>query len=93
MIMMTTTIIIITTMMIMMTMIIVIITIIIIIIIIFKDVIPHCVANHLQHVRSSGPGAVVCKSLATHRALITCNVSCYVPRLRRDSSAIKFDRV
>ena len=33
----------------------------------------------LQHVRSSGPGAIVCKSRATHRALITCNM-CYVPR-------------
>ena len=41
---------------------------------------PHCAANRLQHVRSSGQGAVVCKSLATHRALITCNMSCYVPR-------------
>ena len=41
---------------------------------------PHCAANRLQHIRSSGPGAVVCKSRATHRALITCNMSCYVPR-------------
>ena len=40
---------------------------------------PHCVANLLQHVRSSDPGAIVCKSCATHRALITCNMSCYVP--------------
>ena len=39
----------------------------------------HCVANRLQHVRSSGPGAVVRKSHASHRALITCNM-CYVPR-------------
>ena len=30
---------------------------------------PHCAANYLQHVRSSGPGAVVCKSRTTHRAL------------------------
>ena len=41
---------------------------------------PHCVTNCLQHVRSSGPGAIVCKSCATHRALITCNMPCYVPR-------------
>ena len=26
--------------------------------------------------RSSGPGATVCKSRATHRALITYNMSC-----------------
>ena len=32
------------------------------------------------HVRSSGPSAGVCKSRATHGALITCNMSCYVPR-------------
>ena len=57
---------------------------IIIIIIAFKGVIrdflqsPHSAANCLQHARSSGPGAVVCKSRATHRALIT-NMSCYVP--------------
>ena len=59
--------------------------IIIIIIIVFKGAIrdflqsPHSAANRLQHVRSSGPGAIVCKSRATHRALITCQVSCYVP--------------
>ena len=41
---------------------------------------PHCTANRLQHVSSSGPGTIVCKSRATHRALITCNMSCYVPR-------------
>ena len=35
---------------------------------------PHCAANCLQHVRSSGLGATVCKSRATHRALITCNM-------------------
>ena len=28
----------------------------------------------------NGLGAIVCKSRATHRALITCNMSCYVPR-------------
>ena len=32
---------------------------------------PHCAANCLQHVRSSGQGAMVCKS---HAALITCNM-------------------
>ena len=37
-------------------------------------------ANCLQHVRSSGQGAIMCKSRATHRALIMCNMSCYVPR-------------
>ena len=37
---------------------------------------PHCTANCLQHVRSSGQGAIVCKSRATHGALITCNMSC-----------------
>ena len=40
---------------------------------------PLCSANCLQHARSSGPGAIVCKSRATHRALITCNMCC-VPR-------------
>ena len=30
----------------------------------------------LQHVRSSDPGAVACKSRAIQRALITCNMSC-----------------
>ena len=75
------------------------IIIIIIIIIAFKGAIrdllqsPHSAANCLQHVRSSGPGAVVCKSRATHRVFITCkcHVACHV--VRRDSSAIKFDRV
>ena len=68
--------------------------IIIIIIIAFKGAIrdfiqsPHSVANCLQHVRSSGPGATVCKSCATHQALITCksHVTCHV--VRRDSLAI-----
>ena len=41
---------------------------------------PHCAANRLQHVRSSGSGAIVCTSRATHLALITCNMSCCVPR-------------
>ena len=38
---------------------------------------PHCGAKCLQHVRSSGPGTIVCKSRATHRELtcITCNTS------------------
>ena len=40
---------------------------------------PHCAANHLQHVCSSGPDAIMCKSHATHRALITCSMSWYVP--------------
>ena len=62
------------------------IIIIIIIIIAFKGAIrdflqsPHSAANCLQHVRSSGPGAIVCKSHATHRTLITCkcHVTCHL---------------
>ena len=71
----------------------------IIIIIAFKGAIrdflqsPHGATNCLQHVRSSGPGAIECKSCATHRALITCkcHVTCHL--VRRDSSAIKSDRI
>ena len=53
------------------------ILLIIIVIIAFKGSIrdflqsPHSATNCLQHVRSSGPAAIVCKSRATHRALIT----------------------
>ena len=73
--------------------------VIIIIIIAFKGAIrdflqsPHSSANCLQHVRSSGSGTIVCKSRATLRALVTCkcHVTCHL--VRRDSSAIKFDRV
>ena len=36
----------------------------------------HCAANCLQHVRSSGWGAIGCKLCATHPALVTCKVSC-----------------
>ena len=36
----------------------------------------HYAANCLQHIFSSGQGANMCKSCATHRALITCNMSC-----------------
>ena len=78
---------------------IIIIIIIIIIVIAFKCAIrdflqsPHCAANCLQHVRSSGPGATMCKSCATHRALITCKCRVTFHLVRRDSSAIKFDRV
>ena len=72
---------------------------IIIIIIAFKGAVrdflqsPHSAVNCLQHARSSGLGAVVCKSRATHRALITCKcrVTCHL--VRRDSSAIKCDRI
>ena len=59
--------------------------IIIITIIAFKGAIrdflqsPHSAANCLQHVRSSGSGAIVCKSRATHRALTMCNMSCSMP--------------
>ena len=54
---------------------------------------PHSAANCLRHVRSSGQGTIVCKSRATHTALITCkcHVTCHL--VRRDSSAIRFDRV
>ena len=73
-------------------------TLTIIIIITFKGAIqdfsqsPHSSANCLQHVRSSDPGAIVCKSCAAHQALITykCHVTCHL--VRRDSSAIKFDK-
>ena len=73
-------------MMMMKIIIIIIIIIIVIIILAFKGAVriflqsPHCASNRLQHVRSSGQGAIVCKSRATHRALITCNRSSYVPR-------------
>ena len=39
----------------------------------------HCTANKLQHIRSSSPGAIMCKSHPAQRALITCNMLCYVP--------------
>ena len=74
---------------------------IIIIIIVFKGTLrdclqsPHCTVNCLQQVCSSGPGAIVCKSCATHRALTTHAVchhaTCHV--VRRESSAIKYHRV
>ena len=49
--------------------------------------------SNWQHIRSSGQGAIVCKSRSTHQALITCkcHVTCHL--VRRDRSAIKFDRV
>ena len=64
----------------------IIIIIIIIIIIAFKSAIqdflqsPHRATNCLQHVCSSGQGAIVCKLCTTHRALIICNMSCHAPR-------------
>ena len=45
---------------------------------------PHCASNCLQHVRSSGQGAVVLKARATIR--VTCNEE------GRGSSAMKFDK-
>ena len=36
---------------------------------------PQSAENYFQHVRSSCQGAIVCRSLATHRALIMCNMS------------------
>ena len=50
---------------------------------------PYCATNCLQHIRWCGQGAVMCKSHATHQAVIMCNMPC----ASRDSSAIKFDRV
>ena len=44
---------------------------------------PHCAANCLQHVRSSGQGAIICKSRSTHRELIACNLSCVWQSLNR----------
>ena len=41
--------------------------------------------RRLQHARSSGPGAIVCKSR------VTCRVTCHV--VLRDISATKFNRV
>ena len=73
--------------------------IIIIIIIAFKGAIqdflqsPHSAANSLHHAYSSGPGAIVCKSCATHRALITCKCHVTGHLVQRNSSAFKFDRV
>ena len=54
---------------------------------------PHSAANCLPNVCSSGPGVIVCKSRATHRALITCKCHVMCHLVRRDSSAIKFDRI
>ena len=73
--------------------------VIIIIIIAFKGAFrdflqsPHSAVNCLQHIRSSGPGAIMCKLRATHRAFITCKLPVTCHLVRRDSSAIKFDRV
>ena len=53
---------------------------------------PHCATNRLQHVRSSGPA----QSCANHMQHIerlsraTSRVACHM--VRRDSSAIKFDK-
>ena len=52
----------------------------IIIIIAFKGAIrdflqsPHSTVNCLQHICSSGPGAIVCKSYATHQRLSRASV-------------------
>ena len=54
---------------------------------------PRSAANCLQHIRSSGPDAIVCKPRATHQTLITCKCHVMCHLVRRDSSAIKFDRV
>ena len=67
--------------------------IMIIIIFAFKGTIrdsSHCAANCLQLVRSSGPGAIVLKSPATVERLSSAKCRVYV--VRRDNSAVKFDR-
>ena len=54
---------------------------------------PHCTTNRLQHVRSSDLTAKSCENHVQHiehLARATC-VTCH--EVRRDSSAIKFDRV
>ena len=79
--------------------IVVVVVVVVVVIIAFKGAIreflqsPHSASNCLHHLRSSGPGAAVCKSRAAHRALITCkcHVTCHL--VRRDSSAIKLNRV
>ena len=38
---------------------------------------PHCAVNYLQKAGSSGLGAIVCKSHATHHVLVMCNMSCH----------------
>ena len=54
----------------------------------------HCVTNHLQNVHSNGPGAISCANHVQHIEHIS-----RAPRhvtshtVRRDSSAIKFDKV
>ena len=82
-----------TTTTIMIIIIIIIVIMMMIIIIAFKGAIRESFYKPLQHVRSNGQGAVVCKSRATHRSLITCkcHVTCHL--VRRGSSTIKFDRV
>ena len=35
---------------------------------------PHCAANCLQHILSSGMGTIMCKSSTTHQLLISCNI-------------------
>ena len=72
---------------------------IIIIIMAFKGAIqdflqsPHSAANCLQHICTKGLGTIMCKSRATHQALITCKCHVTYSLVRRDNSAIKFDRV
>ena len=89
----------ITTVMIITTVIIIIIMMMMMIIIIIialkgaiRDILQsHCAANCLKHVRSSGQGAIVCKSRAAQTAYYVQHVVCHV--LRRDGSASKVDRV
>ena len=46
----------------------------------------HCAANRLQHIHSSGPGAIMC---IKRLSCAICRVMCHM--VGRDSSAIKFD--
>ena len=74
--------------------IIIIIIIKIIIIIAFKGAINFfTISSQRRELIPSGPGATVCKSRATHQALIMCKCHVMCHLTRRDSSAIKFDIV
>ena len=53
---------------------------------------PRCASNCLKNVRSSGQGTIVCKSRATHRAPITCNVL-YATWYEGTAQLFSFDRV
>ena len=54
---------------------------------------PHCAANCLQHMRSSGPGAIVCKSRASHRALDSLPPTNLVPHVCSAQLADRVDQL